>query len=213
VFTGIIEEIGKIRSRYRTGKGYTLQVEAPTIIAGTKAGDSISVNGICLTVTSLDDKAFTVDVIEETKKKTTAEHNMVEGRSVNIERALKASDRFHGHIVQGHIDTTTTIRDIVKKGESWEYWFRLEKEWRKFVVEKGSITIDGVSLTVSSCKDEKFRVSIIPHTLGNTIFPQYKEGDEVNIEFDILGKYVLKALSERGEESPMTTERLSQLGY
>jgi riboflavin synthase len=213
MFTGIIEEIGIIRSRSRTGKGYTLHIEAPAILDGTKTGDSIAVNGICLTVTACDAITFTVDVIEESKNRTNTEYNLREGRKVNLERAMKASDRLHGHIVQGHVDTVTALRKIVKKEESWEYSFQLGTQWSMLVVEKGSIAIDGVSLTISSCEKEIFRVSIIPHTLKNTIIPHYHEGDTVNLEFDILGKYILKALSDRGTLPSFSMDRLSQLGY
>ena len=138
MFTGIIEETGTVVSRKKVGRGYGLRIKADTILNGMRIGDSIAVNGICLTVTDFDDSAFSVDLVYESRSRTTAEHSMEEGKPVNLERALRLDGRLHGHVVQGHIDTTTTIVGIEKNAESWELIFSLKKAWMKYLVEKGS---------------------------------------------------------------------------
>jgi riboflavin synthase len=213
MFTGIIEETGKLRFRENTGKGYAFRIDAKIVLDEIRIGDSIAVNGICLTVTSFDAESFTVDLVDETRSRTRAEQKMKVGTAVNLERAMPVGGRIHGHFVQGHVDTTTSIKRIQDNGGSWEYTFDLEPRWRKFIVEKGSIAVDGVSLTVSACNKEEFRVAVIPHTVRNTIFSLYKTHEEVNLEFDILGKYIINAMTLRNEFPDITIERLSLLGY
>jgi riboflavin synthase len=212
MFTGIIEEMGSVVSRRKEGTGYSLRIKADKIREGMTIGDSIAVNGICLTVTDFNQSSFQVDLVSESRSRTTAERRLAEGALVNLERALRFEGRLHGHLVQGHIDTTTTMLRIDKNIESWEMIFALKKEWKKYLVEKGSIAIDGVSLTISECAETMFRISVIPHTIHNTIIHRYTEREEVNLEFDILGKYVLNALSLSDQDS-LSMAKLAKLGY
>jgi riboflavin synthase len=213
MFTGIVEETGKIVARQSKGKEYSVRISAMKTLEGTKIGDSICVNGMCLTVTSINESSFGADISEESRRRTTVEKNFNIGSTVNLERAMQLHDRMHGHIVQGHIDTTTFIKKILKNTESWEITFHLDEIWTRFLVGKGSVAIDGVSLTISECDDRDFRVAVIPHTFRNTIFPHYREKDFVNLEFDILGKYVLNALRAMRTGSGIDIGTLSELGY
>ena len=189
MFTGIIEEIGTIRTINRGAASAVLTIAAETVLEDVHLGDSIAVNGVCLTVTSFSKKQFTADVMHETLNRSSL-GTLRPGSHVNLERAMKADGRFGGHIVSGHIDGTGTITDIKKDDNA----IKTPPELMRFIIEKGSITIDGISLTVAREDKDRFQVSIIPHTAAKTILSEKRNGDMVNLENDCVGKYVAKLL-------------------
>ena len=193
MFTGIIEEIGKIKKIETIGPSARITISAKAILSDVHLGDSIAVNGICLTVTSFGDDFFTADIMNETIKRTSF-HNMRIGTSVNLERAMRVDNRFGGHIVSGHIDSTGLIKSVEKQGNATWYKISPPAKLLRYIVEKGSIAIDGTSLTVAYVDRESFKVSIIPHTSEVTILSTKRPGDKVNLEVDIIGKYVEKLL-------------------
>ena len=215
VFTGIIEETGKLL-RAEPGK---LHIQAKKVLEGTKIGDSIAVNGVCLTVTALGSWDFTADVMPETLKRSSL-GALKFGSGVNLERAMAADGRFGGHIVSGHIDGTGTVEDITKDGNAIRYKIRTLPEITRGIVEKGSIAIDGISLTVTMVQKERFEVSVIPHTLKETILGEKRKGSVVNLENDIIGKYVGRLLTMEQEIQPdaaqkptLTKEFLLRAGF
>ncbi|MCY4530065.1 MAG: riboflavin synthase [Chloroflexi bacterium] len=192
MFTGIVEEVGTVRS---AGQG-RLAIGARTVMPTLEIGGSISVNGACLTVTSLDSEEFSVDVVPETIRRTNLGRMRSDSR-VNLERPLRADGRLDGHIVQGHVDGTGTISEISDDGEALMVRMAVSEELARYVVEKGFIAVDGVSLTVVHCDEAGFSVTVIPHTRDNTVFGFCSVGDAVNIEIDILAKYVERLTAER----------------
>lgn len=201
MFTGIIEEIGEIKSIRQGTKSATLTISAEKVLDGSMIGDSIAVNGVCLTATTISSDCFTADVMAESMRRT-ALGKLSVGSKVNLERAMAAGGRFGGHIVSGHIDGTGVIKEF--KREDNAVWITIEAPSKilKYIIEKGSITIDGVSLTVAYVDDTCFKVSIIPHTASNTILLDKKVGSDVNLENDIIGKYVEKLLGFKEEATP-----------
>ena len=197
MFTGIIEETGMVRAVKNTGNSLKLTIAAAKVLQGTKLGDSIAVNGICLTVDELGRDSFTADVMSETLARTSLK-DAAPGSRVNLERALAAGDRLGGHIVSGHIDGTGKIIAITTDGIARRITIAAPPPIMRLIVEKGSIAIDGVSLTVASAGEREFTVSVIPHTMANTILPSKKAGDAVNLENDCIGKYVEKLLAAGG---------------
>ena len=197
MFTGIIEEIGTVESVRKGGGSFRLTVRCSTVLGSgdhpTAIGDSIAVNGICLTVTDLTDDTFSADVMPETLNRTSLS-GVRSGTEVDLERAMPAYGRFGGHIVSGHIDGTGKITNIQKSGNAVWYTIAAEKDIMSLIVEKGSIAIDGISLTVASVSDSVFSVSIIPHTIEETTLPNRRIGSTVNLETDIIGKYVRKMM-------------------
>ena len=193
MFTGIIEEIGTVKKISLSGKSGSLEIGANKVLEGTKIGDSIAVNGVCLTVTNLSASSFTADVMAETVRRTSL-GSLSAGSGVNLERAMSANGRFGGHIVSGHIDGTGKIVRLQKEENAVWVHISAEKEILSLIVEKGSIAIDGISLTVASVTDSEFAVSIIPHTASETTLLSKKAGDIVNLENNIVGKYVQKLL-------------------
>lgn len=193
MFTGIVEEKGVIRSLSLTGSSGTIAVRAKKVLEGTRIGDSIAVNGICLTVVSLQADGFTADVMAETIRRSSL-GRCSPGDLVNLERAMAADGRFGGHLVSGHIDGTGTIRSL--RREENAVWVTIEaaRELLELIVDKGSVCIDGISLTVASVDDRAFSVSVIPHTGGETALLDKKPGSLVNLENDMIGKYVKKLL-------------------
>ena len=185
MFTGIVEEVGSVRA---AGDG-KLVVEASEVLGDVKIGDSISVNGACLTVTTHDESTFSVDVVPETLRRTDL-GELEAGSPVNLERSMPADGRFGGHMVQGHIDGTATIRSIDSDGDAQMVVFDAPAVVMRYVVEKGFIAVDGASLTIVNCDNFSFSVTIIPHTRENTVFKSKKVGDSVNLEVDIMAKYV-----------------------
>ena len=197
MFTGIIEETGKI---LHIGPD-RLHIQAKKVLEGTKTGDSIAVNGVCLTVIKLDGRGFTADVMPETFSRS-ALGSLPTGSSVNLERAMAADGRFGGHIVSGHIDGTGTIKTMTKDGNAIRCQISAPGEILRGIVVKGSVAIDGISLTVAGVWKDRFEVSVIPHTLSETILTEKRPGDLVNLETDIIGKYVERLLLfEKGDSS------------
>ena len=193
MFTGIIEEVGIIRHIARGRDSAVLTIAATTVLEGTKIGDSIAVNGICLTVTSLGTDQFTADVMHETLNRSSLSRLRV-GSAVNLERAMPATGRFGGHIVAGHVDGVGSIDRIRRDANAVWFTILARPEILRYVVEKGSITIDGTSLTVATVDATGFSVSTIPHTLAHTNLGTRRRGDLVNLEADIVGKYIEKLL-------------------
>ncbi|NOX35242.1 MAG: riboflavin synthase [Deltaproteobacteria bacterium] len=193
MFTGIIESFGTIKGIKPKGEGKVLHIGCDLDLSESKIGDSIAVNGACLTAVSLDKKAFKVDMAPETVERTTFKY-LVQGSRVNIERALKFSDRIDGHLVSGHIDGTGTISSIKKKSNAVIIKINVLPKLAQDMIEKGSVAVDGISLTINKCSDKDFEVSIIPHTAGITTIGFKRVGDKVNIETDMIGKYVKKSL-------------------
>ena len=203
MFTGIIEEVGVIRALTMSGHSGEISIRADKVLEQTKIGDSIAVNGICLTVTSLSADGFTADIMPETVSRSSMKAAAA-GDRVNLERAMAADGRFGGHIVSGHIDGTGTIREMDRDENA--VWVRIQAgpEILRYIVEKGSITIDGISLTVARVTGQDFSVSIIPHTGEETTLLSRREGDTVNLETDIIAKYTEKllGLGPGGQDQP-----------
>ena len=211
MFTGIIEEIGKVERIQKDSRNCKLSIKASKILTDIHLGDSIAVNGICLTVTHFNHQAFTVDVMNETWS-LTALTLLKHGSEVNLERALSVNGRLGGHVVTGHIDGTGKISSIKKDDNAVWYQINTQKEILDLIVEKGSITIDGISLTVAKVSKVNFSVSVIPHTLEQTILKSKQVGSTVNLENDILGKYVQK-LMDNSPKSEISKELLYQNGF
>lgn len=212
MFTGIIEEVGTLRSATPRGNGRELTISARRALHDVAVGDSIAVNGVCLTVTSFTTDSFMVDAVEETMRKT-ALGQCKAGAPLNLERALRAGGKLGGHYVQGHVDTTSTCTGIEKRSDSWMLAFMLPSNFQGNVIPVGSIAIDGVSLTVAWKGSEAFGVSIIPHTFENTILATYRVGSLVNLEFDVIGKYVQSFIEAARTPSSLDGGRLRDLGY
>jgi len=193
MFTGIVAGKGILRGKRGAGGGLAFDLEAGFDFDDPQEGESIAINGVCLTAYGIKGRRFTVDVSPETLKRSTLGELGV-GASVNMERALRLSDRLGGHIVSGHVDCVATVRERRPIGAFTLFSFSLPEQWERYVIEKGSVTIDGVSLTVNGCGSGRFDVSIIPHTLEVTTLGLLKIGSRVNIEVDIIGKYVEKLL-------------------
>ena len=206
MFTGIVEEIGHIVSVQRHAFSQIITISASDILGGTNIGDSIAVNGVCLTVTSIGSKQFSADVMHETINKSSL-GNLRAGMAVNLERAMPANGRFGGHIVSGHIDG---VGRISKDDNAVWYTINAGKEIMQLIVPKGSITIDGISLTVAGVNDDSFKVSVIPHTRQVTTLSQRRINDCVNLENDIVGKYI-KRLLQTGESLDVTADGLGEI--
>ena len=215
MFTGIIEEIGTIRGISRGSSSFVLDIGCREVLKGSKEGDSIAVNGVCLTVTSLTGNGFTADVMPETVHRSNISL-MRQGSCVNLERAMAADGRFGGHIISGHVDGMGMIREIREDVNAVWYTVEAEPALLRYIVEKGSITIDGISLTVAYVDRTCFKVSIIPHTRKITTLGRRRVKDVVNLENDIIGKYVEKLMlpaEEEKKESRLTEEFLRSNGF
>jgi len=197
MFTGIIEEMGIVKNIKRGSKSAVLQIEARSIMGDVRIGDSIAVNGVCLTATSVSASGFTADVMAETIRRSSL-GELNPGSKVNLERAMAANGRFGGHIVSGHIDGTGTVLSLEREENAVWVTISASQEILRLIVEKGSIAIDGISLTVAYVDSKCFKVSIIPHTGEETTLLQKKPGDIVNLENDVIGKYVEKLLGFSG---------------
>lgn len=212
MFTGIIEETGKLCEIKKETLSAKVKIQCRKVLEGTKVGDSIAVNGICLTVTSLAKDGFTADVMAETMRRSSLSELTVPG-TVNLERAMAAGGRFGGHIVSGHIDGTGTITSI--RQEENAVWFTISAEPKllRYIVEKGSVALDGISLTVASVAEKEFQVSVIPHTRQETSLAEKKTGSILNIECDIVGKYIEKFFAYEKPESKITENFLMEHGF
>ena len=188
IFTGIIETLGTIQEIKKENTNIHIKINS-SITNELKIDQSVAHNGICLTVVAIEDSFYTVTAIDETIKKTNLAHWKV-GDKVNLERAMKLGDRLDGHIVQGHVDQTGTCIAAEQTNGSWLYTFEYDEKLNNITIEKGSITVNGVSLTVVNSKKNQFSVAIIPYTYENTNFKNFKIGTKVNLEFDVIGKYI-----------------------
>ena len=218
MFTGIVEEMGEYVTARRGARSEVLVIRADKVLEGTIIGDSIAVNGVCLTVTGMTGNSFEADVMPETLRRTNLS-GLTSGDRVNLERAMPADGRFGGHIVAGHVDGTGVIREIRAEDNAVWYTIGTGPEILRYIVEKGSIAIDGISLTVAGVDDGKgeFRVSIIPHTRAMTVLSDRKIGDVVNLENDIVGKYIERLMSaginKKEKESRITMDFLGENGF
>ncbi len=220
MFTGIVEEVGRVRFLRGGSKDGVLRIAAKRVLGDVRLGDSIAVNGVCLTVTSMGGSYYTADVMAETMNRSSL-GQLSTGAKVNLERAMPANGRFGGHIVSGHIDGTGTVQSIEPDDNAVWYTIAAKADLLRYIVEKGSITIDGISLTVAYVDAHCFKVSIIPHTQQVTALHDRKVGDIVNLECDIIGKYVEKLMrpapaaeeQETKKESGITEDFLKKYGF
>lgn len=216
MFTGIIEEIGTINRLSRNGDGARLLINAKKVLNDVKLGDSIATNGVCLTVTAYNSHSFQVDVMAETMRRSNLKYLKV-GSPVNLERALRLGSRLGGHWVTGHIDDMGTIVSFQQEHNAQWITIKPPKTLVRYMILKGSIAIDGVSLTIQYVDSEEFKVSIIPHTKDETLLLRKKIGDSVNLECDLIGKYVEKLIKvqteEKSQNSGLTMEVLTQNGF
>lgn len=212
MFTGIIEEIGTVQSLRKNAQSAQLTISAGTVLSDVHLGDSIAVNGVCLTVTGFTSGTFTADVMHETMNRSSL-GSLRPGSPVNLERAMAADGRFGGHIVAGHIDGTGTVTDVQRDDNAVWYTIRTTPQILRYIVEKGSIAIDGISLTVARVTNHDFSVSVIPHTGEKTTLSQKRTGDTVNLENDCIGKYVEKLVGAPLSQNGITKELLLKFGY
>ncbi|MGD9897850.1 MAG: riboflavin synthase [Calditrichaceae bacterium] len=215
MFTGLIEEIGKITGIESIAGGKRIKISAKSIMNDIKIDDSVAVNGVCLTVITCDAENFRVDAVGDTLKKTTFSQ-LREGAEVNLERAVRLMDRLGGHLVQGHVNGVGTITQINKLGENYFLEVDIPKGLTKYLISEGSIAIDGISLTIARLNDSKVGVSVIPHTWSNTHLKLRKIGDHVNIETDVIAKYVENLMNSKKTQSGDTIfsdEWFKKLGY
>jgi riboflavin synthase len=218
MFTGIIEELGHVRSLEKRGEGARLVIEARTVTADTREGDSISVNGVCLTAIDVRADSFAADGSRETLQRSTL-GRLRSGSLVNLERAVTPTTRLGGHIVQGHVDGRGRFLSAEEHGGSWTVRIAYPGELSRYFVFKGSVTVEGISLTIAALADEYFELAIIPKTWALTNLSHLRPGDEVNLEADIIAKYVERILTlgrqdqDAAPSSTLTVEKLADLGY
>lgn len=215
MFTGIIEETGTLCEIKKESLSAKVKIQCKKVLEGTKIGDSIAVNGICLTVTSLAKDGFTADVMAETMRRSSLSELTVPG-VVNLERAMAADGRFGGHIVSGHIDGTGKVTAIRQEENAVWYTIAAEPKLLRYIVEKGSVALDGISLTVAKVTDQDFQVSVIPHTRQETALTEKKTGSILNIECDVVGKYIEKLITGGKPEEPesnITESFLLEYGF
>ena len=189
MFTGLVREVGEVVSVERDGGGVRLAVRSPITAADAAVGDSVAISGVCLTVVEAPDGVVVFDAVPETLARTTLEL-LRPGARVNVEPALRAGDQLGGHYVQGHVDGVGTVRSVEPEGDATRVWFDAPSEILRYAVEKGSITVDGTSLTVAALGGDAFAVALVPHTLRATTLGHLEAGDRVNLEVDVLAKYV-----------------------
>ena len=221
MFTGIIEELGRVRQLERRGEGARLTIEAQTVLAdrgGTREGDSIAVNGVCLTAVDVRKNSFAADGSRETLQRSTL-GSLRAGARVNLERAVTPATRLGGHIVQGHVDARGRFLSAEEHGGSWTVRFAYPREIARYLVFKGSIAVEGISLTIAALTEEFFEIAVIPKTWALTNLSHLRSGDAVNLEADIIAKYVERILrvsdARNGNktDAPLTFEKLTDLGY
>ena len=218
MFTGIIEAIGNIQQIAINQQGARLHINTGALdMSDVKLGDSIATNGICLTVTQLSGEHFAAYVSNETLKRTVLAHYK-QGQPVNLEKAMLPTTRFGGHIVSGHVDGISEITRVTHQGNSTDYWLSMAQSSAPYIAEKGSITIDGISLTVNSVTADSFRLTIVPHTSGQTIMPTYQLGTKVNVEVDVMARYIERLLLKKDNSNytaptGVTETLLKQSGF
>ena len=202
MFTGIIEELGRVREIEKRGEDARIVIEARTVTEGSSDGDSIAVNGVCLTALDVKSDSFAADVSKETLSRSTL-GNLKSGSPVNLERAVTPATRLGGHIVQGHVDARGKFLGSENHGESWTFRFAYPKEIARYLVFKGSVAVEGISLTIANLTDDVFEIAVIPKTFEVTNFSRLKPGDEVNLEVDVIAKYVERMLTTSAVSSPL----------
>jgi riboflavin synthase len=214
MFTGIIEEVGRIRSLERRGEGARLVIEARLVTQGSIEGESIAVNGVCLTALDLRSESFAADCSRETLDRSTL-GRLRAGSVVNLERAVTPATRLGGHIVQGHVDARGEFLSAADQGGSWTVRIAYPPEIARYLVFKGSVAVEGISLTIAGLTDQYFEIAVIPKTWELTNFSQLRAGDEVNLEADVIAKYVerLMNLRQPATDESLTLEKLTRLGY
>ncbi|SFJ90135.1 riboflavin synthase [Thermoflavimicrobium dichotomicum] len=213
MFTGLVEEVGKVRQVRKSGMAMEIMIACQKVLEGTGIGDSIAVNGVCLTVTRLGSDFFTADVMPETVKRTQF-HSLKPDSPVNLERAVAAGQRMGGHFVQGHVDGVGVLEERRPYENATLFRFRVPEELTHFMVEKGSVAVNGISLTLVDVGSDFFTVSVIPHTLQQTQLQYAKIGDPVNIECDMIAKYLAKWVGkEKKTASQLTVEKLKEVGF
>ena len=214
MFTGIIEEVGKVAAIREQGEKRRITISCSKLVAELKQGDSISVSGVCLTAVDIEKDSFTADLAQETWKRTSFSR-LKEGALVNLELPMRANGRFDGHIVQGHVDATGTLVSLasVKGGNDFLLTIHVPSELTRYIVEKGSLAIEGISLTVAVIDGVEVRVGIIPHTAEMTNLGSLKPGDPVNLEVDVIAKYVEKMLAPQKSQRSLTVEELVRAGF
>jgi len=212
MFTGIIEEIGIVKSVTKGAKSFSMLISADVTASDLKTGDSVNTNGACLTVTSISRNSFTVDVMPETMRRTNLQ-SLIPGNPVNLERALQLSSRLGGHMVAGHIDGTGLIHQIKKEDNALWITVKTGPEILRYMIPKGSVSLDGISLTVVHTDETSFDVSLIPHTMAVTTLKDKKQGDTLNIECDMVAKYIEKFTGKTGPEGRINREFLDQYGF
>lgn len=221
MFTGLVEEVGRVARAVRTAEGMRLSVAAKAVLEDLCAGDSIAVNGVCLTATAVESGAFQADVVQETLSRSTLAE-LRTGSEVNLERAMAANGRFGGHMVAGHVDGRGTVLHVRADGMAVNLTIQVDRGIARYIVEKGSVALDGVSLTVASVEDESFSVSVIPHTASRTTLADIRPGRKLNVEVDLIGKYVERLLSFRPSgpgrpddnlDGALRVDRLREMGF
>ena len=216
MFTGIVEGCGEVRSIQRLGPEATCIIRVPSVFSDCRAGDSVAVDGVCLTITGIRGDVFTLDVSSETLDKTTL-CTLKQAQMVNLERALRLSDRLGGHLVSGHVDGTGILQKIEKLQRSWVIQAGIDQSLSKYVIEKGSIAVDGISLTVNKCTETSFEVTAIPQTASVTTLSEKRVGDRVNIEVDMISKYIekffIQARPTVSEQRPSRIDRDMLIRY
>jgi riboflavin synthase len=222
MFTGIIEAVGTIKAMNINAQGARLVIATNSLdMSDVKLGDSIATNGICLTVVDYDQHSYSADVSNETLQRTGFAHYKV-GMKVNLEKAMQASTRFGGHMVSGHVDGISEILSISSNGNSIEYWLSMPNDLSHYIAEKGSVTVDGTSLTVNALNEQsgnsKFRLTIVPHTVKETVFAYYQVGTKVNLEVDLIARYLERLLTKNQNESAdvksnVTEDLLKKSGF
>lgn len=212
MFTGLIEEIGKLDQRRLNAQGGTLRIACRTLQGDMKVGDSVAVNGACLTVTAFDAQGFTADVMAATLQSTTL-GKLPLGTALNLERALRLQDRLGGHIVSGHVDGIARVTAMKMTGDALAVSFEAPSDCLRYLAHKGSVTLDGVSLTIQGLSQTGFEIGLIPHTQAVTALKHLAVGQEINLECDLLARYMERLMVPRSSEGGLTLDRLAALGY
>jgi len=213
MFTGIVEATGYIESMVRTGGDYRVSIQSGNLdLTDVQLGDSIATNGVCLTVVELNSNGYVADVSNETINNTGFAHYQ-SGQTVNLEKAMLPTTRFGGHIVSGHVDALGQIAAIVDNGRAKDIWVNAPADLMKYIVKKGSITVDGISLTVNDVETKQFKLTIVPHTAQQTTLSQAQVGTKVNLEIDVVARYVEKLISKQSGDEGVTLSMLARSGF